>query len=432
MRPSLHRWAKNEFTTENCTEDDVWQIVSAVSFCAIFDSGDWRICALSSTEKWWYQGKDWADLTPLELDSTLASDHDVSPPFLEGMLGILSFDGKLHAWMADHSLAFHRPSKIWYFWGTTAQRQQIREQVREQSREGHPTNSTVQPEHSTYSAPRHSMPEAVYKDAVQTVIDAIHNGNVYQINLANEVGPFHIADPLNTWLRLTKENPARHAFFWQSPSEILIGNSPELFLEFTNQDNQGTESTQSTVHSLPIKGTQSNIDNPNAHFTLWDSPKEQAELTMIVDMMRNDLSMVSEFGTVFVEHRRLRRCGDLLHAEQKVVGQLKPTVSTLQAVHACFPPASVTGAPKRAALSYIRALEPVNRHWYTGSFGFMDRRGHSTWNVIIRTLQGVPNGDGSCLATLNIGSGIVYDSDPTAEWEETESKGRAISRVLEE
>ncbi len=416
MRPSLHRWAKDELLDGNWIEDHVWQALSTNDFYAIFDSGDWRICALSATQQWFYQGDKWANIQPFTVDSSLACEHDHTPPFLEGMLSIVSFDGRLHAWMSDHSLTFHRPSKSWYFWGTPLQRQTLLTQIK-QDRRTHCTTLSVQ------ATPSHSMPEAVYKSAVQEVIDAIHDGNVYQINLANAVEPFHIAQPLNTWLRLTRENPARHAFFWQSPSEILIGNSPELFLQFTNQG---------LVHSLPIKGTQSNIDNPNAHFTLWDSPKEQAELTMIVDMMRNDLSMVSEFGTVFVEHRRLRRCGDLLHAEQKVVGQLTPSISTLQAVHACFPPASVTGAPKRAALSYIRDLEPVNRRWYTGSFGFMDRRGHSTWNVIIRTLQGIPNGDGSCSATLNIGSGIVYDSVPAAEWAETESKGRAISRVLDD
>ena len=112
------------------------------------------------------------------------------------------------------------------------------------------------------------------------------------------------------------------------------------------------------------------------------------------------------------------------------MGQRKSGMSILKAVHACFPPASVTGAPKEAALSYIRNLEPVNRGWYTGSFGFVDKRGHSEWNVIIRTLQGKQNNDGSMSAYLNIGAGIVYDSIAAAEWSETMNKGRAIERTL--
>ena len=92
----------------------------------------------------------------------------------------------------------------------------------------------------------------------------------------------------------------------------------------------------------------------------------------------------------------------------------------------------MTGAPKESALNYIRALEPVNRQWYTGSFGFIDTRGHSTWNVIIRTLQGTPNDDNSMNAHLNIGAGIVYDSNPEAEWLETMAKGRAIERASQD
>ena len=90
----------------------------------------------------------------------------------------------------------------------------------------------------------------------------------------------------------------------------------------------------------------------------------------------------------------------------------------------------MTGAPKESALNYIRDLEPVNRQWYTGSFGFIDTRGHSTWNVIIRTVQGTPTEPSGMIGTFNIGAGIVYDSEPEAEWEETMAKGRAIERVL--
>ena len=402
MKPTLHRW------TPEVSSSAVWHTVHQQSFCAIFEADDWIIGALSSTSQWWYQGTDWSHLATPTKDIAV----DDGPPFLEGILTIISFDGLMHAWYADYSIALHKPSGQWYCWGTPKQLTTIEESCRHQN----VPQTTVDTSHY-----QHSMTQSEYCTAVEQVRKAIRYGNVYQINLAHQIGPFTLTNPLNTWLRLNVNNPSKHAFFWKTPSEILLCNSPELFLNITAKGH---------IESLPIKGTHGEVNNPTSYTTLWESPKERAELTMIVDMMRNDISIVAEYGSVKADDRQIRQCGDLLHAEQKVHGQVRKGISTLQAVHACFPPASVTGAPKESALKYIRNLEPINRQWYTGSFGFIDKRGHSTWNVIIRTLQGTTNDDGSMCAHLNIGAGIVYDSVPEAEWEETMAKGRAIERVL--
>ena len=134
------------------------------------------------------------------------------------------------------------------------------------------------------------------------------------------------------------QQPFKTCVFWKTPSEILLCNSPELFLNITAKGH---------IESLPIKGTHGDVSDPNSYRTLWESPKERAELTMIVDMMRNDISIVAEYGSVKASERQIRQCGDLLHAEQRVHGQIRDDISTLQLfVHACFPPASVTGAPK--------------------------------------------------------------------------------------
>ena len=402
MKPTLHRW------TPEVSSSAVWHSVHQHLFCAIFEADDWIIGALSSTSQWWYQGTDWSHL---DIPSR-AIDIDQGPPFLEGLLTIISFDGLMHAWYADYSIALHKPSGQWYCWGTTKQLTTLEESCIHQN----VPQTTVDTSQS-----QHSMTQSKYCTAVDQVREAIRYGNVYQINLAHQIGPFTLTNPLNTWLRLNTNNPSKHAFFWKTPSEILLCNSPELFLNITAKGH---------IESLPIKGTHGEVNNPTSYRALWESPKERAELTMIVDMMRNDISIVAEYGSVKADERQIRQCGDLLHAEQRVHGQIREGITTLQAVHACFPPASVTGAPKESALRYIRDLEPINRQWYTGSFGFIDKRGHSTWNVIIRTLQGKPNDNGSMCAQLNIGAGIVYDSDPEAEWAETMAKGRAIERVL--
>lgn len=407
MKATLHRWTPSVSTTA------VWHAVHKQPFCTIVELGDWVMAALSDTSEWWYQGSDWSNLTLPNEDIDL--EH--GPPFLEGLLGIISFDGLMHAWYAEYSVAYHKPSGEWYCWGTDEQLNNIKSLCIEER-----TLQTQSFEVDT-SQPQHSMTKSEYCTAVEHVQAAIRQGNVYQINLAHQIGPFHIEQPLHTWLSLNEENPAKHACFWKTPTEILLCNSPELFLNI---------SAEGQIESLPIKGTHGDIDNPDAYTTLWESPKERAELTMIVDMMRNDIGITAEYGSVQADERQIRQCGDLLHAEQRVHGQIRKGISTLQAVHACFPPASVTGAPKESAIRHIRELEPVNRRWYTGSFGFIDVRGHSTWNVLIRTLQGMPNDNGSFSAHLNIGAGIVYDSDPEAEWVETMAKGRAIERVIQQ
>lgn len=402
MIPLLHRW------TPKVSTSAVWHAIHQQSFCAIFEADNWVIGALSSKSQWWYQGTDWANLDEPNEDINL--DH--GPPFLEGLLTIISFDGVMHAWYADYSIALHKPSGQWYCWGTLEQLTTIEESCIQEA----VPKKTVDTSQS-----KHSMTQSEYCAAVDQVREAIRNGNVYQINLAHQIGPFTLTNPLNTWLKLNANNPSKHAFFWKTPTEILLCNSPELFLNIA---------TDGHIESLPIKGTHGDVTDPASYTTLWRSPKERAELTMIVDMMRNDISIVAEYGSVNADERQIRQCGDLLHAEQRVHGHIRKGISTLQAVQACFPPASVTGAPKESAMKYIRYLEPVNRQWYTGSFGFIDCRGHSTWNVIIRTLQGTLNKDGIMTAHLNIGAGIVYDSDPEAEWQETMAKGRAIERVL--
>jgi len=402
MKKTLHRW------TPSVSAKSVWHAIEQHPFCAIFEADDWLVGAVSYTSDWWYQGTDWANLTVPQKDRSL----DNAPPFLEGILTIVSFDGQMHAWRSETSIAYHKPSDQWYCWGTLEDLTNIERQCIE---------SSTSSKNSIPMDVQHSMSKDTYCQAVKEVREAIRNGNVYQINLAHQIGPFHIADPLDTWLTLNERNPATHACFWKTPNEVLLCNSPELFLNIT-ADGQ--------IESLPIKGTHGDVDNPDAYSALWESPKERAELTMIVDMMRNDISITAEYGSVKADERQIRQCGDLLHAEQRVHGQIRNGISTLQAVHACFPPASVTGAPKEAAIQYITDLEPVERKWYTGTFGFIDTSGHSTWNVIIRTIQGVPTESGGMIGNLNIGAGIVYDSDPEAEWEETMAKGRVIERVL--
>ena len=164
MTPILHRW------TPNVSTSAVWHAIHQQSFCAIFEAGDWIIGALSSTSQWWYQGTDWSHLATPTKD--IAADD--GPPFLEGILTIISFDGLMHAWYADYSIALHKPSGQWYCWGTAAQMTTIEALCIEETT----CQTSVDASQS-----QHSMTQSEYCTAVEQVRKSIRNGKVYQINL---------------------------------------------------------------------------------------------------------------------------------------------------------------------------------------------------------------------------------------------------------
>lgn len=410
--PSMFEWIPTQ------SPEVIWKAFQQYPWCCIFDSGDWRFSAVAEHPKWTIRTHDWRNL-PDPVPSPSSTKPNNTPKFTNGILSIISYDGVLHAWRPEYTLAFHAPTQRWYIFGVAGDIQRIETHIQDNL-----SNTTSSPPNDSKPLHTSSMSEQQYCEAVDRTRAEIEAGNVYQINLSHQIGPVTLPDPLQTWLRLTQRNPATHGCYWQTPDEVLICNSPEQFLSFT---------PDGIVRSTPIKGTHRNPNAPNAIQELRDSEKERAELTMIVDMMRNDISKTAQVGSVIAHPRTIRRCGDLLHAEQTVEGSLRDKVTQWQALYACFPPASITGAPKRAAMELIQALEPVNRGWYTGSFGWRDDDGHAEWNVLIRTIQCSPkDSDGSVTGFYNIGAGIVYDSDPAAEWQETLAKGRAIAAVLSE
>ncbi len=267
-------------------------------------------------------------------------------------------------------------------------------------------------------APPNSQPVAHrYTQGVHEVLEAVRSGEVYQVNLAWEHTGIPIEDGIATWIQLRQINPAlRGAYLRTGPFEVL-SNSPELFLEvdgFTRE-----------VRSRPIKGTASIHAGETGRQVLVQSPKERAELTMIVDLVRNDLGRVCEAGTVHADQRHIRQCGDLWHAEQSVTARLRRDADAVDAAAASFPPGSVTGAPKVQAMKVIHRLEPSPRGVYTGAIGWFADNGSAHLNVAIRTIS-VVDGHGR----FHVGAGIVSDSDPQNEWNETIAKAQALARIL--
>jgi para-aminobenzoate synthetase component 1 len=272
-----------------------------------------------------------------------------------------------------------------------------------------------------------------FERAVSRAVEYIRAGDVFQVNLAHRLSASFEGSPRGLALRLLRAAGAPYGAYFESPGEAgglaraLISVSPELFLEFDPRSRR--------VVTRPIKGTRP--ARPGAESDLRASSKDEAELTMIVDLMRNDLGRVCEFGSVRVEEaRRIERHErqGVVHASATVSGRLREEITHADLLRAAFPPGSVTGAPKIRAMQIIDELEPVRRGPYCGAVGFVSDSGHSSWNVAIRTAAlscdaGGSGGRAAGVIDYSVGAGIVAESIPAREWQETLDKARILRAI---
>jgi para-aminobenzoate synthetase component 1 len=256
---------------------------------------------------------------------------------------------------------------------------------------------------------------------VRRVLEYIAAGDVYQVNLSQRFSSRGSFDPLELYLRLRDRSPAPFAAFLRWRDLAVVSASPEWFYQ--------TRGDQ--IVTRPIKGTRprgrTEDDDARLAAELAASPKDRAELTMIVDLERNDLGRVCRYGSVVVRDAlRLESFAQVHHLVATVEGRLRPGVGPTDVLRAMFPGGSITGAPKIRAMQIIDELEPHCRSLYTGAIGYLTRGGSSAFNIAIRTI--LVEGD---RASYQVGGGIVADSEPEAEYEETLAKGRALRAVLE-
>jgi anthranilate/para-aminobenzoate synthase component I len=257
---------------------------------------------------------------------------------------------------------------------------------------------------------RSTFSKREYERAVARVIDYIRAGDIFQVNLSQRFSAGLNARPQAVYQRLRSDSPAAFGACLVYDDHALICNSPELFLRVT---------PDRRVVTRPIKGTRPRA--PGMEIELLNSPKDQAELNMIVDLERNDLGRVCEIGSVRVtEPRVIEAHPTVYHGVSSIEGRLRDDVTFLDLLRATFPGGSVTGAPKIRAMEIIEELEPVRRGPYCGAIGHLDRDGTIELNVAIRTMI-VKDG----LVHIPVGGGIVADSEPAAEYEETLVKARA-------
>lgn len=273
------------------------------------------------------------------------------------------------------------------------------------------------------SAPVPEMSQEEHAAAVGAIREAIVAGTIYQANLTLRfrAPSTHPDAPLATFLRLQAGNPAPFAAYLDLPGMTVVSTSPECFLEV---------GPGGDVVSSPIKGTAGRGSEPDddagRRAALLASPKDRAELTMIVDLVRNDLGRVCTLGSVSrAPQLRAERHPTVWHLVADVEGQLAPDRDAFDALRAAFPPGSCIGAPKIRAMAVIEGLERSRRGPYTGAIGWMGADGSMGLSVAIRTLV-FREGE----VAYGVGGGIVYDSDAEREWAEALLKGRALAGAL--
>jgi len=270
-------------------------------------------------------------------------------------------------------------------------------------------------------AARFLMPRSAYESRVERIRAYIAAGDIYQANFAQAIALSGLGDALEHYAQLRQVNPAPHAALLRWNDLSILSLSPELFLRLRGRD----------VLTRPIKGTRPRTGDParDGAFrrALIASPKEAAELAMIVDLHRNDLGRVCAYGSVRVPRpRTLEAHPTVYHTVADVTGRLADRRDGLDLLAACFPAGSISGVPKIRAIQIITELEPLARGAYTGAVGNLALDGDLTFNVAIRTLQFRGQA-----GTLYVGGGIVAESDAAAEYEETIAKARGLLRGLD-
>lgn len=256
--------------------------------------------------------------------------------------------------------------------------------------------------------------------SVEQIKAHIALGEVYQVNLSRRRDVVFDGALVDLYQALRKGNPAPYSGFFNGESVQLISTSPEQFLK----------KSKDSLVTRPIKGTRprGKTEAEDRLFAkdLELSEKDRAELLMIIDLERNDLGRVAEFGSVYANtDYNIEYYKSVMHATAEVKAKLSPKYDVFDVIHSMFPGGSITGAPKIKAMEIIENLEKHRRGLYCGSFGYIGFNQDAEFNISIRTLQYIKN-----RLYYNVGSGIVWDSDPESEYMETVAKGMAIETTL--
>lgn len=273
----------------------------------------------------------------------------------------------------------------------------------------------------SYSTPRRNMTRQRFVKTVKKAKHYVYHGHVFQVVIAKSMKFTLKGSLIDLYASLREVNPSPYMYLLKMSNRCIIGSSPEMLIRVTKD----------YVETFPIAGTRPIVKdekrNKELRQELLKDEKELAEHTMLVDLARNDVGRVCEFGTVRVnELMTVKRFSHVQHIVSHVVGRLQKSYDSYDALKAVFPAGTVSGAPKVRAMEVIDELEPTLRGPYAGALGYFSFNGSSDFAITIRSI--FINGKEGYIES---GAGIVMDSDPEREWSETEHKANAMLSALE-
>jgi anthranilate synthase component 1 len=263
--------------------------------------------------------------------------------------------------------------------------------------------------------------QAGFEDAVRKCVEYIRAGDIFQVVISQRLKIHVSADPFDIYRTLRVINPSPFMFFLRTPQVTLVGSSPEIMCRVM----------QGRVTVRPLAGTrprgETDEEDRRLAAELLQDPKERAEHVMLVDLGRNDVGRVARYGTVQLSDvMTIERYSHVMHITSNVSAELAPGKDAFDALRACVPAGTVSGAPKVRAMEIIDELEPHRRGPYAGVVGYLDYNGNMDTCIALRTMVFQ---DG--VAYVQAGAGIVADSVPSAEYQETLNKARGLLKAIE-
>lgn len=273
----------------------------------------------------------------------------------------------------------------------------------------------------TYSEPKVNIKKTEFEKNVVKAKEYIFSGDIFQVVLSKRYEFKFNGSLIPFYKTLRRINPSPYMYFLKMGPRQIVGSSPEMLMRVEN----------GVVETFPIAGTRPRFEDASKNEILAQElladPKERAEHTMLVDLARNDIGKVSEFGTVRVaEFMKVYQYSHVQHMVSRVTGKLKSDCDCYEALKAVFPAGTVSGAPKVRAMEIIEESEPFRRGPYAGALGYFSYNGNADFAITIRTLVAKED-----KGYIQAGAGIVADSDPEREWYETENKALALLKALQ-
>ncbi len=260
-----------------------------------------------------------------------------------------------------------------------------------------------------------------FEDAVRQCVEYIRAGDIFQVVPSQRLSVKTDVDPFEIYRSLRVVNPSPFMFYVRTPDCVLVGCSPEIMCRVQDR----------TVTVRPLAGTRRRGETPKEDKALEKElladPKERAEHVMLVDLGRNDVGRVAEYGSIeLTEVMVVERYSHVMHISSEVQGKLREGLDAFDALKAALPAGTVSGAPKVRAMEIIDSLEPHRRGPYGGAVGYIDYRGNMDTCIALRTMV-IKDG----IVHVQAGCGVVADSNPTAEYEETLNKAQALISAIE-